>query len=82
LDFKSPLSVATSRPNKKSQQNQARSRLLSESYGKSSAFAFAAEFFQQLDLDLLDLEQPVVLAAQQMVDFFRANAGSQVPLSD
>jgi Domain of unknown function (DUF4337) len=34
LDFKSPLSAATSRPNKKSRQNQARSRVLSESCGK------------------------------------------------
>jgi hypothetical protein len=37
---------------------------------KESAFGFASEFFQQFDLDLLNLEQAVVLAAQQMVDFF------------
>ena len=26
--------------------------------------------FEQLNLDLLDLEQPIVLATQQVVDFF------------
>src|SRR2546430_1417644 len=36
----------------------------------SVAFALAADFFEQLDLDLLDLKEPVVLLAQQMVDFF------------
>ena len=29
-----------------------------------------ADFFQQLDLDLLNLEQTVVLPAKQMIDFF------------
>src|SRR6266567_7635939 len=33
------------------------------------SFALAAEFFEQLDLDLLNLEQPVVLPAQQVIDF-------------
>ena len=35
-----------------------------------SALVFAADFFQQLDLDLLDLKEPIVLAAQQVIDFF------------
>jgi hypothetical protein len=35
-----------------------------------SAFAFPSQLFQQLDLDLLNLEQTVVLPAQQMIDFF------------
>src|SRR6266576_3178203 len=35
-----------------------------------SALAFASDFFQQLNLDLLNLEEAIVLAAQQMVDFF------------
>src|SRR5439155_3148389 len=34
------------------------------------AFAFAADFFEQLDLDLLNLEQTIVLPPQEMVDFF------------
>jgi hypothetical protein len=38
--------------------------------GGQSAFAFPSKFFQQLDLDLLNLEQTVVLSAQQMIDFF------------
>jgi hypothetical protein len=33
------------------------------------SFALATELFKQLDLDLLNLEQPIVLAAQQMIDF-------------
>jgi len=35
-----------------------------------SALPFAADFFQQLDLDLLNFKQPIVLPAQQMIDFF------------
>src|SRR5437588_2140190 len=34
------------------------------------AAAFLAEFFEQLDLDLLDFEKPVVLAAEQVIEFF------------
>src|SRR5436853_6174103 len=33
------------------------------------AIAFLSELFQELDLDLLDLEKPIVLLAQKMVDF-------------
>ena len=33
-------------------------------------FALTADFFEQLDLDLLNLEEPVVLASQQVIDFF------------
>src|SRR6266496_1282046 len=33
-------------------------------------FALAADFFEQLNLDLLDFEQPIVLAPQQVIDFF------------
>ena len=33
-------------------------------------FALAADFFEQLDLDLLNLEEPIVLAPQQVIDFF------------
>ena len=29
-----------------------------------------ADFFQQFDLDLLNLEQSIVLATQQMIEFF------------
>lgn len=32
--------------------------------------AFASQLFQQLNLDLLDFEQPIVLAAKQVIDFF------------
>src|SRR6266403_3210405 len=35
-----------------------------------SAITFAAEFFQQFDLNLLNLEEPIVLASQQVIDFF------------
>jgi len=35
-----------------------------------SAFAFAADFFEQLDLDLLNLKEAVVLTPQQVIDFF------------
>src|SRR5262249_52154872 len=35
-----------------------------------SGLAFAAEFFKQLDLDLLNLEQPIVLHLQEVIDFF------------
>ncbi len=35
-----------------------------------SALALLADFFEQLDLDLLDLEEPVVLFAQEVIDFF------------
>ena len=34
------------------------------------ALAFAAEFFEQFDLDLLNFEKPVVLASQQVIEFF------------
>ena len=34
------------------------------------ALAFAAEFFEQFDLDLLNLEKPIVLIPQKMIDFF------------
>jgi hypothetical protein len=33
-------------------------------------FPLAADFFEQLDLDLLNLEEPIVLAPQQVIDFF------------
>jgi hypothetical protein len=33
-------------------------------------FAFPAEFFEQLDLDLLDLKESIVLATQEVIDFF------------
>src|SRR6266545_8179551 len=35
-----------------------------------STFAFAADFFEQLDLDLLNLEEAIVLPSQQVIDFF------------
>ena len=35
-----------------------------------STFAFAAEFFQQFDLDLLNLEEPIVLSSQKVIDLF------------
>ena len=36
----------------------------------ASGAAFAlADFFQQFNLDLLNLEQPVVLLSQKMIDF-------------
>ena len=34
------------------------------------AFAFLADFFEELDLNLLDLKEPVVLFPQQVIDFF------------
>jgi hypothetical protein len=37
---------------------------------KQLAFAFPAEFFEQFDLDLLNLEEPIVLATQEVIDFF------------
>jgi hypothetical protein len=33
-------------------------------------FALAADFFEQLDLDLLNFEEPIVLPPQEMIDFF------------
>ena len=36
---------------------------------QESLLALLADFFKELDLDLLDLEQPVVLLPQQVVDF-------------
>ena len=33
-------------------------------------FASLADFFEELDLDLLDLEQTIVLLAQKVIDFF------------
>src|SRR5438477_1544830 len=36
----------------------------------TSAFPFAADFFEQLDLDLLNLKKPIVLPPQQVIDFF------------
>ena len=38
--------------------------------GRESAFALAAEFFQQFDLDLLNLEQSIVLSSQKVIDLF------------
>jgi hypothetical protein len=43
---------------------------LATDYLQFSAFAFTTEFFQQLDLNLLNLEEPIVLASQQVIDFF------------
>ena len=34
------------------------------------ALAFAAEFFEQFDLDLLNFEKPIVLTPQKMIEFF------------
>ncbi len=34
----------------------------------NSAFTLAAEFFQQFDLNLLNLEEPIVLPPQQVID--------------
>jgi hypothetical protein len=33
------------------------------------ALSFAAEFFEQLDLDLLNLEESIVLLLQEVIDF-------------
>src|SRR6266496_4336786 len=33
-------------------------------------FALAADFFEQLNLDLLDFEEPIVLTPQEVIDFF------------
>jgi hypothetical protein len=34
------------------------------------ALAFASELFEQLDLDLLNFEKPIVLTPQKMIEFF------------
>jgi hypothetical protein len=34
------------------------------------AFTLATDFLEQLDLDLLNFEQPIVLLPQEMIDFF------------
>ena len=40
------------------------------SAGPRSAFALLTDFFEQLNLDLLDLEKPIVLFSQKVIDFF------------
>jgi hypothetical protein len=34
------------------------------------ALALAADFFEQLNLNLLDFEEPIVLPPQEVIDFF------------
>jgi hypothetical protein len=34
------------------------------------ALLFLADFFEQLDLDLLDFKESIVLLAEQVIDFF------------